>query len=580
MKSLKTKAIALILVLVIISTAVAAGVTIYKSTLVMNQAVDAQFIDRLRVSENMLRVYLEGFFGELRINNGGKLVDQGGMPIDRRQDVIEDFSKAMGVKATVFVKNGDDFISVLNSVSTGEESNSSDKSMDKSREPYLSLSAGKGFIGDTDLLGINYVSVYTPLVVKGETIGAYFVGIPNANIQKIMDEGFKESLAFAGFSISIILAVVIFMSVQLGKYIVNPILAVTEKLNRFGELDFSIQESDEDEIFTLRDDEIGSMAKSLKVMQDNLVSFISKTLSATDAVEASAEELKETSHQTALASNEVTKTIEEIADGAGRQAEDTATTANNVEELGRLIAGEEKLVIELNSAANEIEKQKEEGFVILGDLINKTNDTDSATENIYQITLRNNQNAEKIEKASEMIEQIANQTNLLALNAAIEAARAGDAGRGFAVVADEIRNLAESSSRFTNDIKLIINELKNESRLAVEAMDEVKSIVRQQDDSVKDTEQRFIGIANATESVKAVIDKLNISAESMGMNRDKIVGLVQNLAAVSQENAAGTEQATASMEEQAATIEEIARSGEKLASISAELKVLIEQFQI
>src|SRR5690554_5872874 len=135
-----------------------------------------------------------------------------------------------------------------------------------------------------------------------------------------------------------------------------------------------------------------------------------------------------------------------------------------------------------------------------------------------------------------MIESIAEQTNLLALNAAIKAARAGEAGRGFAVVADEIRKLAEESSRFTSDIKGIITELKTKSQLAVETMDDVKVIVGDQGESVKETESKFEGIAAATDQVRIVTEKLNSSAELMKENKDRIIDLVQNLSAISEEN--------------------------------------------
>lgn len=362
--------------------------------------------------------------------------------------------------------------------------------------------------------------------------------------------------------------------------IAKPIIAVTKRINELSNLDFSIDETAEATKNLDRKDEIGEMTRALRNMRNNVVDFISKTSDSAEQVAASSEELTATSQQAATAAEEVARTIEEIAKGANDQAKDTENTAHNVDELGAMLEQDAKYVEELNQAAKKIDTEKEEGFKILKDLVGKTTNVNESASNVFDIILSNNESAEKIEKASSMIQSIADQTNLLALNAAIEAARAGEAGRGFAVVADEIRKLAEDSNCFTSDIKVVIEELKVKSHHAVSTMEEVKVIVDEQAESVKNTEMKFEGIAEATELVKTIIEKLNHSSELMASNKSNIIKIVQNLSAISEENAAGTQEASASMEEQAATIEEIANSGENLASIAEELRALIEKFKI
>jgi len=360
----------------------------------------------------------------------------------------------------------------------------------------------------------------------------------------------------------------------------KPIIAITEVVEQLATLDFSFDEKSEAAKFTNRGDEIGVMIRSVSKMRDNVADFISKTSAATEAVAASSEELTANSQQSATAAEEVAKTIEEIARGASDQAMDTENTANNIEQLANLLQDNFQYMTELNAASEKIASQKDAGFEILKELIVKTQNVNGSASNVYDIILSNDESAKKIETASTMIQSIADQTNLLALNAAIEAARAGEAGRGFSVVADEIRKLAEDSNRFTGEIKTVIAELKAKSELAVSKMDNVKAIVNEQSQSVKETEAKFEGISEATELVKSVVIKLNSSAELMAANKDNIIELVQNLSAISEENAAGTQEASAAMEEQAATIEEIANSGESLASIAQDLQNLILQFKI
>jgi len=119
-----------------------------------------------------------------------------------------------------------------------------------------------------------------------------------------------------------------------------------------------------------------------------------------------------------------------------------------------------------------------------------------------------------INEVTELINTIAEQTNLLALNATIEAARAGEAGSGFAVVAGEVKNLAERTSKATDEIAIQIREMQGRTDKSVNL---IGGIV----DQIQSVSKSTTAMASALEEQTAAINEIahNIQAVSQSSSR-------------------------------------------------------------
>ena len=203
----------------------------------------------------------------------------------------------------------------------------------------------------------------------------------------------------------------------------------------------------------------------------------------------------------ATAINELGATVSEIANNAA-QAADVAKEATERSGEGQNVVGQAREQIgylsheltEANSVVDSLAKQVA--------VISTTLDT---------------------------IRSISDQTNLLALNAAIEAARAGEQGRGFAVVADEVRTLASRSAQSTSEIQAVIDSLQNESKLAVNAMDNGQQQSQKVVDfansatealatintHIHEISDQNIQVATATEEQSTVVEDINRNVEDI-----------------------------------------------------------------
>ncbi len=362
------------------------------------------------------------------------------------------------------------------------------------------------------------------------------------------------------------------------RMMVRPIVRITQLVGKFADMDFT-----EDEIqlkLNMRKDETGSMSRAMTVLREELARIITDLKGQSEKLFAASDSLNQNAAETANTVEQVEKAVNEIAQGATSQAEETQKATENVILMGNMVEETSAQVKDLIGNATEMKNSGDEATSILEALDKINQRASSAIDIIYEQTNTTNESAMKIREATSLITSIAEETNLLSLNASIEAARAGEQGRGFAVVASQIQKLAEQSNESARQIEQIIDSLISDSEKAVATMDEVKEIMGTQSEHVGKTEEIFTLVK---EGIDGSIDGVNkIADKTMQMDgaRVNVVDVVQNLTAIAQENAASAEETSASVTEVSTIVYEISENASRLREIADDLEQNMRVFKI
>ncbi|WHH61703.1 methyl-accepting chemotaxis protein [Petroclostridium sp. X23] len=419
---------------------------------------------------------------------------------------------------------------------------------------------------------------------QGNTLYAGYAPIQSTSWILVITAHEKEVLAAIPALqkiIMIVMAAILLVSIAItylvGSSIAKSIVVATKHAEKIAGLDIT---EDIEEKYLKKKDEIGALSKSLQNITNNLRDIVREIGSSSEQVAAASEELTATSQQSSTASEEISKTVEGIAKGASEQARNTEEGSSKAILLGKTIEKDQEYMKNLNTASSKVTGVVSEGLKEVDSLSRITEESNGTTKEIYEVILKTNESSNKIGRASNVITSIAEQTNLLALNAAIEAARAGEAGRGFAVVAEEIRKLAEQSAISTKAIDEIVDELQDNAKNAVKTMERVSAISKEQTNSVMQSKEKYVLIAQAMKEAEQAVQQLNASGEEMEKMKNEILDTLNNLSAIAEENAAATQQATASMEEQTASIEEITNASEGMSYLAQNLQSIVQKFKI
>jgi len=236
-----------------------------------------------------------------------------------------------------------------------------------------------------------------------------------------------------------------------------------------------------------RGDEIGAMAATVQIFQDNAVRI--RGLEQKEAeVQARAEAERRAAMESIASDFErsvtgIVRTVSTAAAGMQTTAQSMTATASDAsaraatvgaasqrssDNVGTVAAAAE----ELSGSVTEISRQVARSSEIASKAVSDAERTNATVGALST-------GAEKIGEVVKLIHSIAAQTNLLALNATIEAARAGDSGRGFAVVASEVKALANQTAKATEEISSQVAAMQASTSEAVASIGGITETISQ-----------------------------------------------------------------------------------------------------
>lgn len=558
-KILITALIPLILIVVLAGVSIHSVGSVVAKKLVMHEMQTASYA--LEMTFDSL--------GSGDYHSDGTNLYKGNYNLNSNNQTIDDFKKKTNVDVTVFWKKTRMVTSAIDKdgkrvTGTAIPDSVYDKVMQD----------GKYFSDNVDIEGTEYYGYYEALKnADGSSQAIIFTGMPSSGVKAIYK---KRLVNTTVFMIIITLMVCALLAVVI-TFIVKAITKVIGHLDEVadGKLDFKISEK-----LLQRSDEIGNIARSVHTLIGGLASIVVNIHHSTGELAEFKDDFQKKFETINNSISNVNVAVDEIANGATSQADETQKVSSQINDMGDAITKTSQNVDSLTQSTEQMKEHNEQLDTTIQELMAISDRNKESLAAVYNQTNETNQSVMHIGNAVDMITDIAGQTNLLSLNASIEAARAGEYGKGFAVVADQIRQLADQSANTAKEIGEIVAELIENSNTSVETMGVVRQEMTGQYEKLNTTKDIFEHLNEEVNNVVTAIESISTEVESLDRLKGEVLGSAESLAAIAQENAASTEETSASMVELGEIVNDCNTKTKQLVDIADSMEENVHKFHV
>jgi len=292
-----------------------------------------------------------------------------------------------------------------------------------------------------------------------------------------------------------------------------------------------------------------------------------------DLFNAVVENLQDTAQQVKTAASRVSHSLGEneieirkVAEGAIAEAEEIQSTLNSVEAMNRSIQEVAQNAQKVASIADTALLTAQEGNQAMDQTVQSIQGLRSTVGETAKKMKQMGESAQKISQVVSLIDEISLKTSLLAINASVEAHRAGELGQGFTAVAEQVESLAEQSASAAKEIAQIVANIQNETKEAIETMEQGTSEVVESSRSVEETKARLAEVVARSEEINTLMQSISDSTVSQAETSQAVSRLMEQVAQSSQQRSE--------------TSKEVAQAIQETAQVAQSLETSVEQFKV
>ncbi|WP_394787557.1 Cache 3/Cache 2 fusion domain-containing protein [Rhodoferax sp.] len=415
--------------------------------------------------------------------------------------IPDGFTQRTGMRATIFVRSGDDFIRITTSVRKQDGERAIGTPLDRSQPAYRLALTGHSYVGYATVFGKQCMTRYDPVRdTSGRVVGILFVGLDVSDmapvhvaprmamtlalVYGVVALAFHASmgtltdmrhLSFTLFSVVLLWGLTYYL---LHNHVTLPMNQGRDAALRLASGDLTNQVDVKDR------DDVGKMLLAINSISTGLTGLVGN--------------VRQASALMANGSNEIADGNNDLAVRTEKQAGELNSAASAMEELTATVSQNADKADQVNRLMGSVSTLAKTSGGIVGQVVDTMGQIKSSAHRINDII--------------GLIDGIAFQTNILALNAAVEAARAGEQGRGFAVVASEVRSLAQRSAAAAKEIRHLIVASVDTANVGGELVEKaqrsmtditgsIQQVVGYMDEIALAGNEQRVGIADVSRSV-------------------------------------------------------------------------------